>query len=59
MDISSGCVGILMPQNVPLAVGHQIALRLPLKPSGHRLYRMEDRWLNPGDLFVSAGLAFL
>jgi len=59
MDVSRGGIGILIPQSVPLVVGNQVALQLPLKPSGHKLYRMEVRWLNPGDLFVSVGLAFL
>ena len=59
MDVSAGGVGILIPQGVPLVVGNQVALQLPLKPSGHKLYRMEVRWLNLGDLFVSVGLAFL
>jgi len=59
MDVSSGGVGILMPQSVPLVVGRQVALRLPVKPSGYKLYRMEVRWLKPGDLFDSAGLTFL
>lgn len=59
MDVSSGGVGILVPQGVSLDVGNQVALRLPVRPSGHKLYRMELRWLKLGDLFVSAGLAFL
>ena len=59
LDVSTGGVGVLVPQSVPLAVGRQVALRLPLKPSGHKLYRMEVRWMKPGDFFVSVGLAFL
>ena len=59
MDVSSGGVGILLPQHLTLAVGTQVALQLPVKPSGHRLYRMEVRWLKSGELFASAGLAFL
>lgn len=58
MDVSSGGVGIIAPQGVPLVVGGRVALQLPVKPSGHKLYRMEVPWLRPGDLFVSAGLAF-
>jgi len=59
IDVSNGGLGILLPQDVPLVVGSQVALRLPVQPSGCKLYRMEVRWLKPGDLFVSAGLAFL
>ena len=59
MDVSSGGVGILVPQGVSLVVGSQVALRLPVRPSGHKLYRMEVRWLKVGDLLVLAGLAFL
>jgi len=59
MDVSVGGVGILIPQGVPLAVGVQVALRLPVKPLGYKLYHMEVRWLKPGDLFVPTGLAFL
>ena len=59
MDVSGGGVGIFVAETVPLAVGDQVALRLPVKPAGHKLCRMEVRWLKLGDLFVSAGLAFL
>ena len=37
MDVSSGGAGILVPQDVPLVVGNEVALRVPVKPSGHKL----------------------
>lgn len=59
MDVSGGGLGILAPVDLPLAVGIPVTLRLPVKPRGYKLVRMEVRWLMAGDLCVTAGLAFL
>jgi len=59
MDVSRGGVGVLVPAEVPLGVGEQVLLLLPVKPCGHREFRMEVRWLKDGELFVSAGMAFV
>jgi hypothetical protein len=58
MDVAIGGLGILLHLDSPLAVGHQVALWLPVKPYGYRLFRMEVRWRKVGELFVTAGLAF-
>ena len=59
MDVFSGGIGILVPFDLPLAVGVQVALRISVTPRGHKLFRMEVRWLKVGELFITAGLAFL
>ena len=59
MDVSAGGVGVLLPKDLPLCVGDHVDIRLPLKPSGYKPFRMEVRWIQPGDLFDTAGLAFL
>lgn len=59
MDVSGGGVGILVPVDLPLVAGDQVTLRLPVQPHGHKLFRMEVRWLKVGDLFGTAGLMFL
>lgn len=59
LDVSTGGVCILAPSDVPLAVGDQVALLLPVKPFGQKLFAVEVRWLKANDLFVSAGMVFI